>query len=68
VDPASAKINGSFPQAIEEAVAGPRYTTEYLLAAAHNAEFYLLKTPMLFPFLNKTNTILLSPSPTRPPQ
>lgn len=47
VDPASVKINGSFPLTAEEAVAGLRYTTEYLLAAVHKAEFYLRKTLML---------------------
>lgn len=68
MDPASPKINGSFPLAVEEAVAGPPYTTDYLLAAVHNAELSLQKTLMLFPSLNKTNTILLSPSPIQSPQ
>lgn len=68
VDLASAKINGSFPLATEEAVAGPHYATEYFLAAMHNAELYLQKTLTLFPSLNKTNTVLLSPSPIQPPQ
>lgn len=68
MDPASAKINGSFPLAVEEAVAGPCHTTQYLLAAVHNAELHLQKTLMLFPSLNKMNTILLSLSPLQPPQ
>lgn len=63
MDPTSAKINVSFPLAIEESVAGLHYTTEYLLAAVHHAEFSLQKTLMLFPSLSKMNTVLLSPSP-----
>lgn len=62
MDPASAKTNWTFPLAIEQAVAGPHYTTEYLLAAVHIAEFYLQKIPMPFPSQNKMNTNLPSPS------
>lgn len=60
MDPTSAKINGSFPLAIEEAVTGPHYTPQYLLAAVHNAEFSLQKTLMFFPLQIK-RTLSFSP-------